>query len=228
MGRGLKERWHFLKGSKKICRYLQSLLLWVWYLDSNLSFFCVQQLRTVVAENLPDDHSHQNIEKIFNVAGWFVHFLISLLHPFNSLPLIFFINSVKTIRICHPQDPSTRSKVDSIISTKVNRMHIYVYIIYIFIWFLDFDLVYWSCMHSLSLKILMQQRKQYVIYGFFFQIISVTLNWYNTYSLTSSGGDVKWPKELEERLASSMLVEAFCKCLVFTQIMLQFIYIYMK
>lgn len=90
--------------------------------------FCVQQLRTVVAENLPDDHSHQNIEKIFNVAGWFVHFLISLLHPFNSLPLIFFINSVKTIRICHPQDPSTRSKVDSIISTKVNRMHIYVYI----------------------------------------------------------------------------------------------------
>lgn len=27
------------------------------------------QLRTVVAENLPDDHSHHNIEKIFNVAG---------------------------------------------------------------------------------------------------------------------------------------------------------------
>lgn len=57
------------------------------------------QLRTVVAENLPDDHSHQNIEKIFNVAG-----------------------CVKTIRICHPQDPSTRSKGDFIISTKLHAL----------------------------------------------------------------------------------------------------------
>ena len=27
------------------------------------------QLRTVIAENLPDDHSHQKIEKMFNVVG---------------------------------------------------------------------------------------------------------------------------------------------------------------
>lgn len=27
------------------------------------------QARTVVAENLPDDHSHQNIQKIFTVVG---------------------------------------------------------------------------------------------------------------------------------------------------------------
>lgn len=36
------------------------------------------QLRTVVAENLPDDHSHHNIEKIFNVAGrWWLYSCIS-------------------------------------------------------------------------------------------------------------------------------------------------------
>lgn len=34
------------------------------------------QLRTVVAENLPDDHSHQNIEKIFNVIGRWRHILL--------------------------------------------------------------------------------------------------------------------------------------------------------
>jgi len=58
------------------------------------------QLRTVVAENLPDDHSHQNIEKIFNVVG-----------------------SVKTIRICQPQEPnSSRSKSDFVISRKLHAL----------------------------------------------------------------------------------------------------------
>ncbi|XP_022872196.1 la-related protein 6C-like [Olea europaea var. sylvestris] len=58
------------------------------------------QLRTVVAENLPDDHSHQNIEKIFNVIG-----------------------SVKTIRICQPQEPnSSRSKSDFVISHKLHAL----------------------------------------------------------------------------------------------------------
>ncbi|XP_073137442.1 la-related protein 6C-like isoform X1 [Henckelia pumila] len=58
------------------------------------------QLRTVIAENLPDDHSHQNIEKIFNVVG-----------------------SIKAIRICQPQDPnaSRSSKGDLVISNKVKR-----------------------------------------------------------------------------------------------------------
>lgn len=31
--------------------------------------FSFLQARTVVAENLPEDHSHQNLEKIFNVVG---------------------------------------------------------------------------------------------------------------------------------------------------------------
>ncbi|KAJ7967422.1 La-related protein like [Quillaja saponaria] len=51
---------------------------------------------TVVAENLPEDHSHQNLQKIFSVVG-----------------------SVKTIRICHPQESnSSRSKGDFFISNK--------------------------------------------------------------------------------------------------------------
>ncbi|XP_016508722.1 la-related protein 6C-like [Nicotiana tabacum] len=58
------------------------------------------QLRTVVAENLPDDHSHHNIEKIFKVAG-----------------------SVKTIRVCHPQDPnSSRARGDIGISNKLHAL----------------------------------------------------------------------------------------------------------
>ncbi|CAH9079726.1 unnamed protein product [Cuscuta epithymum] len=58
------------------------------------------QSRTVVAENLPDDHSHHNIERIFNVVG-----------------------SVKTIRICHPQDPnSSRSKGEYFISNKLHAL----------------------------------------------------------------------------------------------------------
>lgn len=59
------------------------------------------QLRTVIAENLPDDHSHQNIEKIFNVVG-----------------------SIKAIRICQPQDPnaSRSSKGDLVISNKLHAL----------------------------------------------------------------------------------------------------------
>ncbi|KAJ8766666.1 hypothetical protein K2173_001186 [Erythroxylum novogranatense] len=54
------------------------------------------QSRTVVVENLPEDHSHQNLEKIFSVVG-----------------------SVKTIRICHPQESnSSRSKSDFLMSNK--------------------------------------------------------------------------------------------------------------
>ncbi|KAK4378405.1 hypothetical protein RND71_000267 [Anisodus tanguticus] len=58
------------------------------------------QLRTVVAENLPDDHSHHNIEKIFKVAG-----------------------SVKTIRVCHPQDPNlSHARGDIGISNKLHAL----------------------------------------------------------------------------------------------------------
>ncbi|CAL5377299.1 unnamed protein product [Camellia sinensis] len=58
------------------------------------------QSRTVVAENLPEDHSHHNLEKIFSVVG-----------------------RVKTIRICHPQEPnSSRSKGDYVISNKIHAL----------------------------------------------------------------------------------------------------------
>uniref|UniRef100_I1KLX1 HTH La-type RNA-binding domain-containing protein n=2 Tax=Glycine subgen. Soja TaxID=1462606 RepID=I1KLX1_SOYBN len=58
------------------------------------------QSRTVVAENLPDDHSHQNLQKIFGMVG-----------------------SVKTIRICHPQEPnSSRPKSDFFVSNKLHAL----------------------------------------------------------------------------------------------------------
>ncbi|EXC17385.1 La-related protein 7 [Morus notabilis] len=58
------------------------------------------QSRTVVAENLPEDHSHQNLEKIFRVAG-----------------------SVKTVRVCHPQESnSSRSKGDFLVSNKLHAL----------------------------------------------------------------------------------------------------------
>ncbi|KAJ0010461.1 hypothetical protein Pint_34474 [Pistacia integerrima] len=55
---------------------------------------------TVVAENLPEDHSHQNLEKIFSVVG-----------------------RVKTIRICHPPEiNSSRSKCDFFVSNKLHAL----------------------------------------------------------------------------------------------------------
>ncbi|XP_061367119.1 la-related protein 6C [Gastrolobium bilobum] len=58
------------------------------------------QSRTVAAENLPDDHSNQNLQKIFSVVG-----------------------SVKTIRICHPQESnSSRPKGDFFVSNKLHAL----------------------------------------------------------------------------------------------------------
>ncbi|KAF2316608.1 hypothetical protein GH714_041949 [Hevea brasiliensis] len=58
------------------------------------------QSRTVVVENLPEDHSHQNLEKIFSVVG-----------------------SVRTIRICHPQESnSSRGKSDFFMSNKLHAL----------------------------------------------------------------------------------------------------------
>ncbi|XP_076896355.1 la-related protein 6C-like [Bidens hawaiensis] len=58
------------------------------------------QSRTVVAENLPEEHSHQNLEKIFSV-----------------------VRSVKAIRICHPQEPnSSRSRGDYVFSNKLHAL----------------------------------------------------------------------------------------------------------
>jgi len=58
------------------------------------------QSRIVVVENLPENHSHQNLEKIFGVIG-----------------------SVKTIRICHPHESnSSRSKGDFVISNKLHAL----------------------------------------------------------------------------------------------------------
>ncbi|EOA32461.1 hypothetical protein CARUB_v10015738mg [Capsella rubella] len=58
------------------------------------------QGRTVVAENLPDDHSYQNLEKIFGVIG-----------------------NVKAIRICHPPESnSSRPKGDFLMSNKIHAL----------------------------------------------------------------------------------------------------------
>ncbi|KAF9608682.1 hypothetical protein IFM89_010466 [Coptis chinensis] len=58
------------------------------------------QSRVVVAENLPEDYSHRNLEKIFGVVG-----------------------SVKTVRICHPQESNaSRSKGDVVISNKLHAL----------------------------------------------------------------------------------------------------------
>ncbi|XP_072952172.1 la-related protein 6C [Typha angustifolia] len=60
------------------------------------------QSRTVIVENLPEDYSRQNLEKIFCTVG-----------------------SVKNIRICHPQEPNSArsSKGDVPIS---NKLHAFV------------------------------------------------------------------------------------------------------
>ncbi|KAH7517937.1 hypothetical protein FEM48_Zijuj09G0117200 [Ziziphus jujuba var. spinosa] len=56
--------------------------------------------RTVVAENFPEDHSHQSLERIFSAVG-----------------------SVKTIRVCHPHESnSSRSKGDFFISNKLHAL----------------------------------------------------------------------------------------------------------
>ncbi|KAI6677881.1 hypothetical protein NL676_038677 [Syzygium grande] len=58
------------------------------------------QSRTVVVENLPEDHSYHNLEKIFSAAG-----------------------SVKNIRICHPQESnSSRPKGDLFIRNKLHAL----------------------------------------------------------------------------------------------------------
>ncbi|KGN61778.2 la-related protein 6C [Cucumis sativus] len=56
--------------------------------------------RTVVAENLPENHSHHNLEKIFSVVG-----------------------SVKTIRICHPPESNPCcSKGELFVSNKLHAL----------------------------------------------------------------------------------------------------------
>ncbi|KAG9440718.1 hypothetical protein H6P81_020883 [Aristolochia fimbriata] len=60
------------------------------------------QSRIVVAENLPEDYSHKNIEKIFAVAG-----------------------CVKNVRICHPQESNasrSTTKGDVLISNKLHAL----------------------------------------------------------------------------------------------------------
>ncbi|KAF8722273.1 hypothetical protein HU200_022584 [Digitaria exilis] len=61
------------------------------------------QSRMVIAENLPDDSTRNSLEKIFGVIG-----------------------SVKNIRICHPQDPtsarSSRSDANALVSNKLHAL----------------------------------------------------------------------------------------------------------
>uniref|UniRef100_A0A0E0KFM5 HTH La-type RNA-binding domain-containing protein n=1 Tax=Oryza punctata TaxID=4537 RepID=A0A0E0KFM5_ORYPU len=59
------------------------------------------QSRMVIAENLPEDSTRNSLEKIFGIIG-----------------------SVKNIRICHPQEPSSvrSSKSDALISNKLHAL----------------------------------------------------------------------------------------------------------
>ncbi|CAN6170489.1 unnamed protein product [Urochloa humidicola] len=59
------------------------------------------QSRMIIAENLPEDSSRNSLEKIFGVVG-----------------------SVKNIKICHPQEPSTAraSKSDTLVSNKMHAL----------------------------------------------------------------------------------------------------------
>ncbi|XP_062208952.1 la-related protein 6C-like [Phragmites australis] len=61
------------------------------------------QSRTVIAENLPDDSTRNSLEKIFGAIG-----------------------SVKNIRICHPQEPSsakaTKSDANALVSNKLHAL----------------------------------------------------------------------------------------------------------
>lgn len=70
---------------------------------SLLAFVCVEQARTVVAENLPEDHSIESMEQLFRKVG-----------------------TVKMVRICHPeaanganQTAAKHPKTDMIVSNKV-------------------------------------------------------------------------------------------------------------
>ncbi|XP_031132271.1 la-related protein 6C-like isoform X1 [Ipomoea triloba] len=88
----VNESWHFDLLVKMVCFASPIVCL--------KRFSSFLKSRTVVAENLPDDHSHHNIEKIFNVVG-----------------------SVKTIRVCHPQDSnSSASKGEHFISNKLHAL----------------------------------------------------------------------------------------------------------
>uniref|UniRef100_A0A0E0AEX9 RRM domain-containing protein n=1 Tax=Oryza glumipatula TaxID=40148 RepID=A0A0E0AEX9_9ORYZ len=59
------------------------------------------QSRMIIAENLPEDSSRNSLEKIFGVVG-----------------------SVKNIKMCHPQEPSTAraSKSDTLVSNKMHAL----------------------------------------------------------------------------------------------------------
>ncbi|MFQ6620734.1 hypothetical protein Gotur_001517 [Gossypium turneri] len=68
-------------------------------LTDELRLKIIKQSRTIVVENLPEDYSHQNLNKIFNVVG-----------------------RVKNIQKCRPQESnSRRSKTDFSTSNKVHR-----------------------------------------------------------------------------------------------------------
>ncbi|XP_040382097.1 la-related protein 6C-like isoform X2 [Oryza brachyantha] len=59
------------------------------------------QSRMIIAENLPEDSSRNSLEKIFGVVG-----------------------SVKNIKMCHPQEPTTprSSKSDTLVSNKMHAL----------------------------------------------------------------------------------------------------------
>ncbi|KVI01984.1 Ataxin-2, C-terminal [Cynara cardunculus var. scolymus] len=81
----------------------------------------MKKSRTVVAENLPEDHSHQNLEKIFSVI---LESMFSLkFQSFKHFAEFSPTSSVKAIRICHPPEPnSSRSRGDYVFSNKLHAL----------------------------------------------------------------------------------------------------------
>ena len=86
------------------------------------------QSRIVIAENLPDDHCHQNLMKIFSAVGRYKYLVILLFHVQQLTKVILsyhtalLFGSVKNIRTCQPQisDSGTSSTSKS---AKADGMH---------------------------------------------------------------------------------------------------------
>ncbi|KAJ6906002.1 LOW QUALITY PROTEIN: hypothetical protein NC652_023682 [Populus alba x Populus x berolinensis] len=74
------------------------------------------QSRIVAVENLPEDHSHQNVQKIFSVVG-------RKHQVYDCVLTTAIVNSVKTIRICHPHESnSSGAKNDFFVTNKLHAL----------------------------------------------------------------------------------------------------------
>jgi hypothetical protein len=135
-------------------------------LDAIRCFFFLQS-RIVVVENLPEDHSHQNVQKIFSVVGrsslWVGRqhfcFYYSRKHQvYDCVLTTAIVNSVKTIRICHPHESnSSGAKNDFFVTNKVLNMNWHIFFanqdsVKRKIFMIPFPFIFSSCTHLWNLK----------------------------------------------------------------------------